>query len=128
MFYETVKAIHVGAVALSGLGFFLRGLATLRRARWVQGRLARVLPHTIDTVLLASAVSLAWVLRLPPLSTPWLGAKILGLLAYIGLGTIALRFARSAAVRAAAWAGALLVFSYIVSVAVSKDPQGWFPG
>ena len=72
--------IHQTAVALSVTGFFARGLASLFGADWVRGRLARTLPHIIDSVLLVSAMVLAWMLRLTPDAAPWLMAKIAGLL------------------------------------------------
>ena len=93
--YAVLKAIHVGAVALSGAGFFARGLGMLAGARWVHGRLARVAPHLVDTTLLVSAVALAWTLRVSPLTDAWLAAKLIGLLAYVGLGLVALRFGRT---------------------------------
>ncbi len=123
--YQLLKTVHVGAVALSGLGFFARGLGWLRDARWVRAPAARRLPHGIDTVLLASAIALAWKLGLSPLDTPWLAAKIAGLCAYIGLGLAAFRFARTGPQRLAAWLAALLVFAYIVSVAITKNPRGF---
>lgn len=122
--YATVKMIHLGAVAVSFCGFFLRGIGMLRGAAWVRGRVARTLPHVVDTVLLASAITLAWVLRLNPLEHPWLAAKIGGLLVYIALGMVALRPGRSRVVRASAWAAALLVFLYIVAVALTKSVAG----
>jgi uncharacterized membrane protein SirB2 len=122
--YFTLKLVHQTAVALSIGGFFARGVAALRGAAWVRSRMARTLPHVVDTVLLASAIALAWMLRLSPLDTPWLAAKIVGLLAYIGLGMLALRPGRPTSVRATAWVAALLVFAYIVSVALTKDPAG----
>ena len=91
MDYATLKLVHQGAVTLSIAGFFARGLGSLAGAAWVRGRAARTLPHVVDTVLLASAIGLAWLLQLNPLTTPWLAAKIAGLLAYIGLGMVALR-------------------------------------
>ena len=125
MDYGLVKIVHQGAVALSVAGFFARGAASLAGARWVRGRLARTLPHVVDSVLLASALTLAWMLRLTPGSARWLMAKIVGLLAYIALGVIALRPGRPARVRATAWVAALLVFGWIVSVALLKDPRGF---
>lgn len=125
MDYLTLKTIHYSAVALSISGFFARGLGALLRARWVRGRAARILPHVIDTVLLASALGLAWMLGLNPLSTPWLLAKIVGLLVYIGLGVVALRPAFPARTRAAAWLAALVTFGYIVSVAITKSVAGF---
>ena len=77
----------------------------------------------MDTVLLASAVALAYSLRLSLSAVPWLLAKVAGLCVYIGLGSVALRFGRTRNTRITAWAAALLVFDHIVSVAISKDPR-----
>lgn len=126
MDYFTLKAVHQTAVALSITGFFARGLGSLLGAGWVGGRLAGTLPHIVDTVLLASALLLAWTLRLSPMQAPWLMAKIVGLVVYIGLGTVALKPNRPVPVRAAAWIAALLTVGWIVSVAITKDPRGLF--
>lgn len=117
--------IHQTAVALSVTGFFARGLASLFGADWVRGRLARTLPHIIDSVLLVSAMVLAWMLRLTPDAAPWLMAKIAGLLLYIALGVVALRPGRPALVRGVAWVAALTTFAWIVSVAITKNPLGF---
>ena len=124
MDYFVVKTIHQGAVALSLAGFFARGLGSLRGAAWVRSRLAKTLPHVVDTVLLLSALTLAWMLRLTPMAAPWLMAKIVGLLIYIGLGVVALRSGGPRTVRATAWAAALATFGWIVSVALTKNPLG----
>ncbi|QTN23796.1 SirB2 family protein [Rhizobacter sp. AJA081-3] len=126
MDYATLKLVHQGAVALSIAGFFARGLGSLAGAAWVRARAARTLPHVVDTVLLGSAVGLAWLLQLNPLTTPWLAAKIAGLLAYIGLGLVALRPQRPPAQRALAWIAALLCFAQIVAVAITKQASGLF--
>jgi uncharacterized membrane protein SirB2 len=125
MDYFTVKALHQTAVLLSFTGFFARGCGALADARWVRSRMAKTLPHIIDSVLLVSALTLAWMLRLNPMSTPWLLAKIVALVAYIVLGAVALRPGHRLTVRATAWAAALCAFAYIVSVAVSKNPLGF---
>jgi uncharacterized membrane protein SirB2 len=128
--YGLLKLIHVSAVALSFGGFVARGLGVLAGASWVRQRLARTLPHVIDTLLLASALGMLWLVRLVPWSVPWLRAKIVGLLIYIALGTLALRPSRPGTsgrpiqVRLLAWMAALTVFGYIVSVAITKDPHG----
>lgn len=122
MDYAALKLVHQTAVALSITGFFARGLASLAGAAWVRGRVARTLPHVVDTVLLLSALTLAWLLRLTPTAAPWLAAKIAGLLLYIGLGMLALRPGRPFALRASAWVAALGVFGWIVAVAITKDP------
>jgi uncharacterized membrane protein SirB2 len=119
-----VKLVHVGSVVLSGAGFVARGALMLRASPLLQARFVRVAPHVVDTVLLASAVWLAWLMRLSPFVDGWIAAKVLGLLAYIVLGTIALKRGRTLRVRAAAFAAALAVFAYIVSVALAHDPRG----
>jgi uncharacterized membrane protein SirB2 len=124
MDYASLKTIHQAAVALSIAGFFARGAGALAGAAWVRGRAAKRLPHVVDTALLASALALAWMLRLDPLATPWLAAKIVGLLVYIGLGFAALRPALPRRVRALAWVLALATFGWIVSVAITKNPAG----
>ena len=118
--------MHQTAVALSVTGFFARGLGSLLGAAWVGGRMARTVPHVVDSVLLASALLLAWALRITPTEAPWLLAKIIGLLVYIGLGVVALKPGRPAPVRAAAWIAALVTFGWIVSVAITKQPLGFF--
>ncbi len=125
MDYFTLKTIHQSAALISIAGFVARGLASLAGSAWVRGRLARTLPHLVDTVLLVSALALAWMLRLSPGAAPWLMAKLVALVVYIVLGAIAIRPGRPRAVRATALVGAVLVFGYIVSVAMSKNALGF---
>ena len=125
MDYFAVKTIHQSAVALSFAGFFARGLGALADAPWVRARAAKTLPHIVDSVLLLSAIWLAWMLRLNPAEVPWLLAKIIGLLAYIAIGMLAFKPGRPFALRAFAWLAALAVFGYIVSVALTKNPLGF---
>ena len=124
MDYAAWKLLHQGTVALSIGGFVARGLGSFGGAAWLRTRWARTLPHVIDTLLLLSALTLAWQLRLNPLATPWLAAKIAGLLLYIGLGMLALRPGRPLALRIAVWLAALACFGWIVSVALSKTACG----
>jgi len=123
--YATVKLVHQSAVALSVTGFFVRGVASFAGAGWVRSRAAKSLPHVVDTVLLLSALTLAWMLRLTPGDAPWLLAKIVGLVVYVGLGVVALRPVGSVAVRATAWVAALATVGWIVSVAITKNPRGF---
>jgi uncharacterized membrane protein SirB2 len=124
MDYAAWKLLHQGAVVASIGGFALRGAASFAGARWTRGRLARTLPHAVDTLLLLSALVMAWTLRLTPSGAPWLTAKIGGLLLYIGLGMLALRPGPALRVRVGAWLAALAVAGWIVSVALTKSPLG----
>ena len=125
MDYGLIKLVHQSAVTLSLTGFFVRGAASLAGASWVQGRAAKTVPHIVDSVLLLSALTLAWMLRLNLGNAPWLLAKVIGLVMYVGLGVMALRPGNPRTVRAAAWAGALVTALWIVSVAITKTPLGF---
>lgn len=125
--YAALKLVHAGAVVLSGAGLVIRYGVSVTRPM-PTGALVRVAPHVVDTVLLGSALALAWVGGFNPLRVPWLEAKLAGLAIYIVLGTIALRRGRTRRTRAAAFAAALIVYAYIVSVAVTKSPLGLLAG
>jgi len=124
MSYTLLKDLHVTCVILSGTGFFLRGILMLTSAPVLESRWVRVAPHVIDTILLASAIVLAITIKQYPFVHAWMTAKLLGLLAYIGLGMFALRRGRSKAARTAFWLGSLAAFSYIASVALTKQASG----
>jgi len=121
MSYLAVKHLHMSCVAISGALFLLRGGWMLADSGMLARRWVRVLPHVVDTLLLASAIVLAWWSGQYPLAQNWLTAKLLGLIAYIALGTIALKRGRTRPIRAAAFIGALLCFGYIIGVAVTRS-------
>lgn len=123
--YTTVKLVHQSAVVLSVAGFFARGWASFAGAGWVRTRAAKTVPHVVDTVLLVSALTLAWWLHLDPRDAPWLTAKVIGLVVYVALGVVALRPGRPQWVRATAWVAALATVGWIVSVALTKNPYGF---
>jgi uncharacterized membrane protein SirB2 len=124
--YHLTKFVHELCAFASFMLFAVRGVWMLRDSPQLSRHWVKILPHAIDTLLLASAVALTLMLRQYPLSDAWLSAKVVGLLVYIGLGLVALRYGRTRGVRAAAWVGALAVFLYIVSVALRHDPLGFF--
>jgi uncharacterized membrane protein SirB2 len=123
--YPFVKSLHAGSVVVSIGGFALRGALMLAGSPLLQSRFVRVAPHIVDTVLLASAAWLAWFLMQYPFVHGWLTAKFIALLAYIALGTLALRRGRTLLVRAVSLAGALAAAGYIVAVALSRDVTPW---
>ena len=87
----------------------------------LERRWARVVPHVADTVLLASAIALAVISGQYPLAQGWLTAKVVGLIAYIVLGSIALKRGRTLGIRITAFYSAVLVFAYIIAVATTKS-------
>ena len=122
MDYTFLRTVHIVTVQASLALFLLRGFWMLRESPRLHATWVRIVPHVNDTVLLAAAIGMLVIGSLNPLVQPWLLAKILGLLAYIGLGTVALKRGRSKAVRIKALVAALAVFAYIVAVAVTKQP------
>jgi len=122
MSYAALKIIHVISVIFSYLLFMLRGIWMMQNSSILQRRWVKILPHVIDTVLLASAVTLATMIQQYPGMSTWLSAKIGGLLLYIILGMMALRFGKSKKIKIISWITAQIVFFYIVLVALTKNP------
>jgi len=122
MDYAVLKMIHVSSVILSFSLFFLRGIWLIQDSQNLHQRWIKILPHINDTVLLISAILLAVVIQQNPLDHAWLTAKISGLLVYIGLGMVAMRFGKTRKIRITSWIAALCVFAYIVLVALTKSP------
>lgn len=126
MGYLILKHLHVGCVVLSGAGFLLRGLWMLADSPLLQRRSIRIVPHVVDTVLLGSAIAMMLISQQYPFVSGWLTAKLAGLLLYIVCGTMALKRARSKPQRAAFLLAAVLSFAWIVSVALTRNPLGFF--
>jgi len=87
------------------------------RQRWV-----KIVPHFVDTLLLASALGLAYTIRQYPFVDVWLTAKFFALLLYIGLGSVAIKYGKTKTIRISAWLAAIATFAYIVLVAITHDP------
>lgn len=119
---ELIKLVHLSCAGLSILGFITRGILMMLESPMLKTRWMKVVPHVVDTTLLATAIILVVQQGISPVATPWVMAKIIALLIYIGLGVVALRLGSTKLVRISAWLAALLVFSYIVAVAFSKSP------
>ena len=126
MDYLLVKQVHVACAVLSIAGFAVRGVLMLRDSVLLRSKLVRIAPHVVDTLLLGSAIALAWQSAQYPFAQNWLTAKLLALVAYILLGTVALKRGRTMAVRIVAFCLALLTVLYIVAVALTRNPLGFF--
>ncbi|GIZ50028.1 SirB2 family protein [Noviherbaspirillum aridicola] len=122
MSYLAIKHMHMSFAILSGLLFLGRGIMMLAGSTLLQKRVLRIAPHVIDTLLLASALALVFISGMYPFVQAWLTAKVLALVGYIVAGSVALRPGRSRGVRATAFVVALLLFAYILKVAVTKQP------
>ena len=128
-FYPQIKWVHVAMVISSGSLFLLRGLlvqagqqriAMLAPVRW--------LSYAIDTTLLTAALMLLTILPHGMFANGWLVTKLMLVVLYVALGTIALKRGRSPRARAVAYAAALLVFAFVITIARAHHPSGIFVG
>ena len=125
MSYWLIKNLHTLAALLTISGFMLRGYWMVTGSDRLQHRVTRTVQHIVDTIFLLSGIAMLAMLSLNPLSQAWLLAKFAGLIAYILLGTIAIRRGSTPQVRKVAFVAALAVFAYIVGVALSKSATSW---
>ena len=123
-FYPQIKWVHVAAVLVSGGIFLLRGLAVQAGAAWAMVAPVRYLSYTVDTVLLAAALMLVVILPGALYANGWLTAKLSLLVAYVVLGTLALKRGRTRRVRLAAFLAALAVYGSMLSIARTHHPLG----
>ncbi len=121
MDYAILRSLHIATVHATLILFLLRSFWMLTDSPRLQARWIRVVPHVNDSLLLFAAIAMLVVGGWNPLAQPWLPAKIIGLLAYIGLGTMALKRGKTKAIRVKALIAALGIFGYIVAVAITKQ-------
>jgi uncharacterized membrane protein SirB2 len=126
MSFLLLKGLHITCALTSYLLFLLRGIWNLRGSPIMQQRWVRIVPHVVDTLLLASAIALAFSIHQYPFVDAWLTAKVIGLSLYIGLGFVALKFGKRKSTRLLAWLAAQAVFAYIVLVAIQHNPLPFF--
>lgn len=121
MSYDTLLAIHRFTVVMSLTLFLLRGAWRMIDSPMMNKKWVKIVPHINDTALIAAAIGMLVVGSLNPLENEWLLAKIIALLAYITLGTFAIKRGKTPLQRNLAFVGSLTVFGYIVAVAMTKQ-------
>ena len=119
--YFVLLLIHVSTVFISIVGFFIRGVWMIQTSPRLQQRWVKIAPHINDTVLLLSGIVLVIFTSQYPGPAAWLNAKIIALIAYIVLGTIAINRGKTQGVKITAWVLALATYAYILMVAYSKS-------
>ncbi|MFM5641388.1 SirB2 family protein [Aeromonas veronii] len=123
-YYPMFKHLHMTLALVSLLLFIYRWTLALAGSARLQQKWLKILPHINDTFLLLFGVLLAVALQLSPGQQPWLMAKLIALVLYIGLGVMALkRPARGQ--KLVAGVAALAVFGYMVGAAITKSAWSW---
>ena len=123
--YPALLQIHHATVACSIVLFAARGSGVLAHQTWPMQRGWRRLSVGIDSTLLCAGASMWALAGYNPLVQTWLGVKLLLLLVYIGLGTVALKRGRSQGVRAVSFGLAMGVALTMVTIALKRAPWGW---
>ncbi|AIY66975.1 SirB2 family protein [Pseudoalteromonas piratica] len=91
MEYIALKHSHMLLALVSVVLFYTRAFARIKQLKLAKNKLLFIGSHSIDTLLLISAVALAVMLGLSPHNQPWLLEKILLVVAYIVVGILMAR-------------------------------------
>ena len=127
-YYLALRNVHIACAILTISLFVLRGALMLVQSPWQQNAVLRYLPHVVDTALLTTALMLTTVIHQYPFAAGWLTAKVVLLVLYIVLGSIALKRGRTRRIRVAALVAALLTVGFLVTVARAHHPLGVLAG
>ena len=125
-FYLPIKTVHILSVLASGGLFALRGLLLLNGRAWAMSAPMRYLSYSIDTVLLTAALMLATLLPSGVFANGWLTVKLALLVVYVVLGSFALKRGNTLNIRWICYIAALTVYAFMLSVARTHQPLGWF--
>ena len=121
-----IKLIHMSTAFISISLFLLRGYWVFADSNKIKQKWVKILPHVNDTVLLMSAIFLAMSIQQYPFVHGWLTAKFCALVIYIALGMFALKRAKEKKNKILFFVLALIMFSYIVMVALTHSVTGIF--
>ncbi len=123
--YPLIKHLHMTVAGISLAFFLVRAWGSVCASSWLARRWIRGLPHLIDTVLLGLGVWMMVGLSLWPHQQSWLAAKLIGLMVYIGLGSLAIKRGRTPTTRMLAACAAVIAFAYVVGAAIQHSPWSW---
>ena len=123
--YLLIKNIHVTCAVISILGFVIRGIWMIQSSQWLKHPLVKRLPHIVDSLLLLTALIMVYLSAQYPFVQHWLTTKVVLLIVYILLGMMALRWLKNKKQRIIAWLMAIVVYVYILSVAMTRSSSGF---
>jgi len=124
--YLTIKSIHISLVALSFCIFIGRGIMMLMHDARYRHKIFRVIPPVVDTLLLATGITLMMILQQYPTNQPWLAIKLTALVVYIVLGVFALNRIDNYRTQTISFIAAVTTILFMMSVARTHHPLGVF--
>ena len=124
--YLLIKQLHIATAAVSIGLFVVRLYLIAKRPSALSQRWLRLTPHINDSLLLGFAITLAIWSAQYPLQQQWLTAKVLALIVYIALASIALgSFRRQRGNTLLYGSAAIITFAYMAGVALARSPLSW---
>ena len=125
-YYLNIRMLHIACAYASIALFIVRHVLNLRGVAWRKSRALRIMPHVVDSVLLAAGIALMFIINQYPFVDSWLTVKLFALIAYVVLGIMALKPSDPPTGRRGAFLAAAAVFFFILSVAKTHSPLGIF--
>lgn len=124
--FLTLKTLHIVFALTSLIGFLLRALLMFTGSPLLRHKAVLIIPHIIDMIFLGSGFGMAFVVNFGLFNYPWLTLKVLLLMCYLLFVGITLSRGSTMIVRTITFFLALITYVFIVGVAISKSPLGWF--
>lgn len=120
--YTGIKHFHLLLIGLSVGLFLIRFILSEMKSPILQKKWLKILPHLVDTLLIVSAVTLCVLIEQYPFANAWVTEKLLALLLYVFMVTLALKMARTVFMKYIGLLGAISWVAFAGMVAVSKQP------
>lgn len=120
--YTGIKHFHLLLIGLSVGLFLIRFILSEMKSPILQKKWLKILPHIVDTLLIVSAVTLCVLIEQYPFVNAWVTEKLLALLLYVFMVTLALKMARTVFMKYIGLLGAISWVAFAGMVAVSKQP------
>jgi len=114
-----IKFLHLTFILLSISSFIGRIYLAEKRPEMLEQKWIKIGPHVVNTFLLITGFTLVFQGSWLSADYGWIIAKLIALVAYVGLGIVAIK--SQGELRWKAFAGALACFVYIAVVAVTKN-------
>ena len=97
MDYLAVKHSHMAIAMLSVILFYVRAFSRMGSGNIAKNKVVMIGSHSIDTLLLVSALTLIFMAKINPFEQYWLLEKIVLVVIYIGIGAKSARQTKMAA-------------------------------
>ncbi|WP_251358534.1 SirB2 family protein [Kangiella sp. TOML190] len=86
--YPAIKHLHMTLAMISILGFMLRAVWLFSQSSLLHKKPVKILPHIIDTLLLASGITLMVITTQYPAILNWVTLKLVFIVCYIVFGIL----------------------------------------